>query len=140
MATEPQTTHELDDAIESFGQAWATGDTDALREMLSPSYTHIDVRGRFLNRDEWLGYVSHRTGATTEIAFAEVTTRFMGNVAVVTARNDVRGDNIIVGDDRASLSMRFTTVWIYRDGRWLREAAQVTLIDPSAPPLVRENQ
>jgi hypothetical protein len=104
--------------------------------MLSPSYTHTDVRGQFLNRDEWLEYASGRTGATTQIAFADVTTRLIGDVAIVTARNDVSGGSILVGDNRVSLSMRFTTVWVHRDGRWLREAAQVTLIDPSAPPLL----
>ena len=101
------------------------------------SYTHIDVRGRFLSHDEWLRYVSGPTGATTEIAFADVTTRLIGDVAIVTARNDVSGGNILVGDNRATLNMRFTTVWVRQNGRWLRDAAQVTLIDPSAPPLGR---
>ena len=135
MATEPNATQELDDAIRTFCRAWAAGDTVVLRDMLSPSYTHTDVRGRFLSRDEWLGYASGRMGATTEIAFADVTTRVIGDVAIVTARNDVSGGNILVSDDRAALSMRFTTIWVRRDGRWLREAAQVTLVDPSAPPL-----
>ena len=52
MATEPNATQELDDAIRTFCRAWAAGDTVVLRDMLSPSYTHIDVRGRFLSRDE----------------------------------------------------------------------------------------
>jgi hypothetical protein len=52
----------------------------------------------------------------------------------------VSGGNILVRDDRAALSMRFTTIWVRRDGHWLREAAQVTLIDPSAPPLGQNTQ
>ena len=126
---------ELDAAVKSFGEAWAYGNTDVLRELLSPNYTHTDVRGRFLNREAWLQYASRRAGAATQITFADVTTRMIGDVAIVTARNDVSGGNILVGDDRASLSMRFTTIWVRRDGHWLREATQVTLIDPLAPPL-----
>ena len=126
---------ELDDAIRGFGEAWAGGDTDALRGMLSPSYTHTDVRGRFQDRDEWLEYARGRTGAATQISFADVTTRLMGNVAIVTGRNDVAGGNIVVGDERSNLSLRFTQIWIRKDGRWLREAFQATLVDPLAPPL-----
>jgi hypothetical protein len=60
MPTEPNATQDLNDAIRSFGRAWAAGDTVVLRDMLPPSYTHIDVRGRFLSHDEWLRYVSAR--------------------------------------------------------------------------------
>jgi len=125
----------LDLATREFGEAWARGDTDALRQMLSPSYTHTDVRGRFLNRDEWLTYASSRVGATTQIAFADVTMRLVGDTAVITGRNDVTGGNIVIGDERSSLSLRFTQVWVRRDGRWLREAFQATLVDPLAPEI-----
>jgi Domain of unknown function (DUF4440) len=70
----------LDLATRDFGEAWARGDTDALRQMLSPTFTHTDVRGRFLDRDEWLAYAHGRVGATTQIAFADVTTRLVGSV------------------------------------------------------------
>jgi ketosteroid isomerase-like protein len=126
---------ELDAAVERFGAAWARGDADALREMLSPSYTHTDVRGRFQDRDAWLEYALSRSGATTHIAFADVTTRVVGDVAIITGRNDVAGGSILVGDDRVSLSLRFTQTWIRRDGRWLREAFQATIVDPLAPSL-----
>jgi len=133
------TRRELDTAVSDFGEAWARGDVDALRGMLSPDYTHTDVRGRFLRRDEWLEYAGGRSGAATQITFADVTTRLMGNVAIVTGRNDMVGGNIVVGDERSSLSLRFTQMWIRRDGRWLREAFQATLVDPLAPPLNQQS-
>lgn len=125
----------LDLAIRDFGDAWARGDTDVLKGMLSPSYTHIDVRGRYLNRAEWLEYARGRAGAATQIAFVDVTTRVVGDTAIVTGRNDMAGGNILIGDERSSLSVHFTQVWVRRDGRWLREAFQATLIDQAAPPL-----
>ena len=96
--------------------------------MLSPSYTHTDVRGRFQDRDTWLEYARGRSGATTQIAFADVTTRLMGDVAIITGRNEMVGGNIVSGDARSNLSLRFTQVWVRRDGRWLREAFQATLV------------
>jgi len=92
--------------------------------MLSPSYTHTDVRGRFQDRDEWLEYARGRTGAATEITFADVTTRLMGNVAIITGRNDVAGGNIVIGDERSKLTLRFTQIWIRKDGRWLTWISQ----------------
>jgi hypothetical protein len=32
-------------------------------------------------------------------------------------------------------AVRFTQVWARRDGRWLREAFQATLVDPLAPQI-----
>jgi len=125
----------LDLATRQFGEAWARGDTNALGQMLSPSYTHTDVRGRCLDRDEWLTYAGGRVGETTQIAFADVRTRLVGDIAVITGRNDMTGGSILSGDERSKLSIRFTQVWIRRDGRWLREAFQATLVDPLAPQI-----
>jgi hypothetical protein len=125
----------LDLAIRDFGDAWARGDTDVLKGMLSPSYTHIDVRGRYMNRAEWLEYARGRAGAATQIAFVDVTTRVVGDTAIVTGRNDMAGGNILIGDERSSLSIHFTQVWVHSDGRWVREAFQATFIDQAAPLL-----
>jgi ketosteroid isomerase-like protein len=122
---------ELDAAVRDFGEAWARGDVGALRGMLSPSYTHTTVRGRIQDRDEWLEYARSRSGATTEIAFGDVTTRLIGDVAIITGRNDIIGGN----DGLSNRNLRFTQIWVRRDGRWLREAFQATFIDPLASPL-----
>jgi ketosteroid isomerase-like protein len=119
---------ELDTAIRAFGEAWACSDADTLKGLLSPSYTHTDVRGRFQERDAWLEYARTRSGATTQITFADVTTRLVGDVAIVTGRNGMTGGNIVSGDARAKLSLRFTQIWVRRDGRWQREAFQATLV------------
>jgi ketosteroid isomerase-like protein len=116
---------ELDAAIRDFGEAWARGDVGALRGMLSPSYTHTTVRGRIQDHDEWLEYARGRSGATTELAFADVATRLIGDVAIIIGRNDIIGGN----DGLSNRSLRFTQTWVRREGRWLREAFQATFID-----------
>jgi Domain of unknown function (DUF4440) len=126
----------LDEAVRRFGEAWAAGDGAALEALLSPRYTHIDVFGAFLERAAWLAYARGRAGRATRIAFREVRTRIVGDpgsgpgqaVAIVTGLNDVSGPGGRSADDRATLTLRFTQVWIWTDGRWLREAFQATSI------------
>jgi hypothetical protein len=45
----------------------------------------------------WLAYAARRAGRPTRIAFADVATRIIGDVAVVTGRNDIEGDGTCCG-------------------------------------------
>jgi ketosteroid isomerase-like protein len=121
---------ELDAVVVGFGEAWARGDVDSLKAMLSPGYTHTDVWGGILDRDTWLQYAGNRAGAATVIAFADVSTRVVGDVAIITGRNDMAGQTAIARDGRTAGRIRFTQVWVRRDGRWLREAFQATFVNP----------
>jgi ketosteroid isomerase-like protein len=119
---------ELDARIVEFGEAWARGDAERLRGMLSPGYTHTDVWGEILDRDAWLAYARGRSGMQAQITFADVIMRFAGNVAIVIGRNDVSGQVGLSRPGPASPRIRFTQVWVRSDGRWLREAFQATLV------------
>jgi len=127
--TEATLHQELDAAARAFGEASGSGDVAALRSLLSPTYTHTDVRGRFQDCDAWLAYAAGRRGEATPITFVDVATRIKGDVAVITGRNDMTGGSIVIGDSRSTISIRFTQVWVRIDGRWLREAFQATIID-----------
>ncbi len=96
--------------------------------MLSPSYTHTDVWGQVLNREAWLEYARGRSDAQAQTAFADVAMRIVGNVAVVTGRNELSGEVGLSRPGPAAPSIRFTQVWVRSDGRWLREAFQATLV------------
>jgi ketosteroid isomerase-like protein len=117
----------LDEAVRLFGEAWAGGDIAKLEELLSPSYTHIDYFGEFHDRAGWLDYARRRTRLRTRISFRDVRTRIFGDVAIVTGTNDLDyiGDS---GTSNESRSVRFTQVWVWQEGRWLREAFQATAV------------
>ncbi len=118
---------QLDLAIRRFGEAWATGELAVLDELLSPTYTHIDAYGDFHDRASWLAYAGRRAGRSTQIGFREMALRLIGEMAIVTGINDVEA----VGDPQAGarqhLVLRFTQVWVRREGRWLREVFQATI-------------
>jgi hypothetical protein len=116
----------LEEAVRRFGEAWARGDGAALDALLSPTYTHTDAGGGFLDRAAWLAYARQRAGRTTQIAFRDIGMRFVGDAAIVTGINEIEGVGARSAADTRPLAIRFTQVWIWRDGRWLREAFQAT--------------
>lgn len=119
---------ELEFAVQRLGEAWANGDLKTLEALLSPSYTHTDVFGALTNRAAWLAYAAGRAGRTTQISLQNVEIRRIGDTAIVTGINDVTGGGGRNPGDKKPLSLRFTQVWMLRDGRWLREAFQGTPI------------
>ena len=118
----------LEDAVRRFGEAWASGDGVTMDALLSPSYTHTDVFGKLSDRATWLGYATGRSGRTTRIEFRDVRIRVSGDVGIVTGINDLQGGGIRDAADLKKLTLAFTQVWVWRDGRWLREAFQATPI------------
>jgi uncharacterized protein DUF4440 len=102
--TDNASRQELDAAVQAFGEA--RGDVAALTKLLSPTYTHTDVKGRHHSCDAWLAYAAGRRGETTQIAFVDVVTRIRGDAAVITGRNDIAGGSIVIGDSRSAISIR----------------------------------
>jgi len=134
MSEDPRAA-ELDNAVRRFGEAWAKGDVATIDSLLSATYTHGDVLGDFQDKAEWLAYAGGRAGRGTRISFSDVRTRIIGDVAVVTGINTLTGGGALSAADRHDLELRFTQLWIWRNGSWLREAFQGTLMQKgSAPP------
>jgi|SRR5215475_314414 len=123
------TAADLEASIKRFGEAWARGDVATLEALLSPTYTHVDVWGKYQGRSTWLAYAASRVGWPTRIAFADLTTRIVGDVAVITGRNDIAGGGGLTRDSKRDFALCITRVWVRRDGRWLREAFPAALIE-----------
>jgi ketosteroid isomerase-like protein len=116
----------LEEAIQRFGEAWAAGDAAAMDSLLSPTYTHTDVFGKLSDRATWLAYARGRTGRPTRIEFRDIRIRVVGEIGIVTGINDLHGGGAWDAADRQSRTLAFTQVWIWQNGRWLREAFQAT--------------
>jgi len=124
--TETTPAAELDAALRIFGEAWARGDIETLRSLLSPSYIHNDASGAHLTREEWLSYASRRMERGTQITFRDVKTRLFGDIAVVTGFNDLTGGGVFDETDRREMSLVFLQIWRRQNGPWIREAFQAT--------------
>jgi len=119
-------TADLEKATHRFGEAWAIGDVAVLDSLLSPTYTHADAFGKSFDRSAWLAYARSRSDRATNIRFQDVRIRIIGDVGIVTGANNLLGAGIRNAADRTELTIRFTQVWIWQQGRWLREAFQAT--------------
>jgi len=114
---------EIEAAVVRFGKAWADGDVAILETMLSPTFTHTDISGRFTDRAAWLATAHRRPNTST--VMEDIAVRTFGDVAIVTARQIIMYDD---GPLRRRRAFRITSVLVEQDGRWLREAAQVAAI------------
>jgi ketosteroid isomerase-like protein len=73
-----------------------------------------------------------RAGRTTGIAFRDIQIRTFGDIAIVTGINETEGAGARSAGDRADLKLRFTQVWRWANGGWLREAFEATPISAEA--------
>jgi len=124
-------------AVASFGSAFVEADVPTLEGLLEENYIHINgSSGNVLNRDEWLGWVESRraeleSGAlvVSDYRIEDVEVEIHGEAAVVTGVAVASGNRHGVPYHS---QVRFTNVWVHRDGAWRRAAFHDTpLLDNS---------
>lgn len=125
-------------SIEAFLSEWASaeraGDAGKLETLLAEDFTAAGPLGFILPKQGWLA--RHRTGDLSYETFTlgEVQARLLGEVAVVTARNNTRGSyrgHPVPGAVRATL-----VLVSHADG-WKLAAIHMSFIagTPGAPPI-----
>lgn len=98
-------------------------DTAALGCLLAPDFTDSDWRGRVVTRAQMLDGFAAKPRIT--LALDQLTVDVAGDMAVVRGRNRQAGL-----ERKTSGAVRFTDVFVYRDGAWRALRAQETVIAP----------
>ncbi|NUM77860.1 nuclear transport factor 2 family protein [candidate division KSB1 bacterium] len=117
---------EVRDAFTQFSDAFVKADTIVLRSLLADDYVHTNADGGVLDKTRWLAFAKTRhedlqSGRVRIDTYRndDLRIRVYGNTAVVTGRNTTIG----VRDGQAwKMNLRFTNVWVKREGRWQRAA------------------
>ena len=127
-ATDEGAVSELRTLACEAGQAYARKDLEALERLSAEDYVQTDVRGKVLNRHEWLEFVKNRDSVLT-IACADVSVRLYGETAVVTGgwtytSHGETGDVVT--------QSRWTSVWTHANGSWKRHVFQNTYVNGKA--------
>jgi ketosteroid isomerase-like protein len=103
-------------ALDERRLAWLVqGDIDAMAGLLADELVYTHSNGRVDDKASYLAPL--RAGTTRYLQYtpSEVSVRLLGDVAILTGRATMRA---MVGGEERRNELRFTNVWLRRDGRW----------------------
>ena len=114
-------------AVVLFGDAFVEADISILEDLLEENYIHINgSSGNVLDRDEWLRWVESRREelesgvlVVADYRIEELAIEIHGKAAVVVGVAVSKGTRHGVPNDS---QVRFTNVWVHREGAWRRAA------------------
>jgi hypothetical protein len=125
-ATAPQSADaDLAQIEQRLIRAWLDGDQEAIRAIVAPDWSVIDIAGRIRTREQVLqdmfaGQERPLKAGTID----DVRVRMFGDVGVVTGRTRAESSGGV------KVALRFTDVFARRDGRWWIVASQGAPIAP----------
>lgn len=116
--------------IESrLATAWVEGDRSFVEEILAEDWSVIDVTGRILRKAEVLEEVfGSKDRKIVSMQIDDLSVRSFGHWAIVTGRTQAAGE---YQGEVTAVTLRFTDVFMHRDGDWQIVASQATLSDAS---------
>jgi uncharacterized protein (TIGR02246 family) len=140
---------ELRDAMAELRKASLAGDTERVASLIADDYLQTNVSGQVQDKSAWLAEYFKPLAALIKAGTLhwetyedeDVRIRIFGDAAVLIGRLTVKATGAKPGAQTWEASpgssfggsLRFTRVWIKRDGRWLLAAVHNAL-PPSPPP------
>ncbi len=106
-------------------QALLTADTVALSRMLAPEFVEISRLGTVRTRADNIRDIASGALHLTAVAYDSLTVRVYGDVAVLTGIADNTGT---MRGFPFSGKIRYTRIFVRRDGRWQAVAMQQTMM------------
>lgn len=96
------------------------GQLDQLADMISPTLSYVHTSGAIDNKERFLADLRKGQVVYRSIAHRDVTVRFVEpRVAILNGISDVV---VSVGGKELKVPLRFTIVYVEKDGKWLFEA------------------
>jgi ketosteroid isomerase-like protein len=125
-AARPATNEQEFLALENeWKQAVVSRDVGFLQRLYADEYTSTDLEGVVWNKAQDIEIDTAGQFRLNAFKLDEVRARVYGDVAVVTGRDALKGTFL---GGAASADVRFTDVFVKRDGRWQCVTTQVTPI------------
>lgn len=116
----------LTEIQQELASAWIARDRANIERLIAPDWAVTHVEGRRLSRAEvFRNMLESDSTRMTSSDVDEVEVRVFGDAAVVTGRTHARGTQWGTPFD---VRLRFTDVFIRRDGGWQAVASHATLV------------
>jgi len=110
---------------QSWAQALDQRDSDAVGCLLADEFQEVDLHGMLRDRAENLASVIHRQPGRNQLS--ELHPHVYGEFGYVRGLNTV-----IDADGQPRAKVRFTDIFVYREGRWLAVAGQESLVSETS--------
>jgi hypothetical protein len=118
----PKTEAAVLDTEHHWAAALEHRDRAALDCIISPDFQDTTTEGELRSRDQILGSVADTSRPRSQNKLSDMHARIFGDVAVV------KGLNHVMDGAKELAQVRFTDVFIYRDGRWQAVSGHETLV------------
>ncbi len=106
--------------------AWVEGDRLFIEQTLADDWSVTDVTGKVLTKPEVLNEVfGSASRQIVSMKIDDINVRPYGGWAIVTGRTNAAGE---YEGEVVEVTLRFTDVFVYRDGRWQAIASHATLL------------
>lgn len=122
----PDVTQELTRIERQLTDTYKNGQCDAWGALLAPEWSMIHTTGATITKAEALATCRTPTAPIESATIEVMSVRSYGDTAVVTGRSTF----VIGGASPLTVLLRFTDVFVRRDGRWQVVASQATRIVP----------
>lgn len=99
------------------------GDYDGLADLLAEDLVYTHSNARVDTKESYLAPLRAGTTRYVEYAPSELTVHVYGTTAILVGRAQMRA--LVSGEERRN-DLRFTNVWLLREGRWRMVAWQST--------------
>ena len=126
-ADKPNLQQEVKSAFSEFSRAFQAADVTILKTMLAEDYIHVNGgSGNVINQEQWLKWLASRRAEMDAGEFLfesykveDLQVQLFGETAIVigiTRANGIRKGSPF------TLALKFTNVWIKKNGKWRRAA------------------
>jgi hypothetical protein len=111
---------------QQLARAWVESDRATIDRIIASDWTTITITGEVRTRAEVMAeFFRNGKSPIGAMTIDDVRVRLLGEVAVVTGRTVARATG-----SQTDVSLRFTDVFAWRDGRWQIVASQGTRTAP----------
>jgi ketosteroid isomerase-like protein len=112
---------------ESLATAWVDGNRSFIEQTLADDWSVTDLTGRVLTKSEVLQEAfGSKDRQVVSMRIDDISVRPFGDWAIVTGRTQAAGE---YQGEVAEVTLRFTDVFVNRNGNWQVVASQATLLN-----------
>ena len=126
MSTETdETAHEIEELEHRLAATWTSGDCVGWGALIAPEWSVTHINGAVMTREQALTMCRSSQVRIADMRYDDLAVKVFGNTVVATGQTTAT----TTGDAPETVVLRFTDVWLRREGRWRVVASQATRVE-----------